>query len=82
MISSDLVIVGYYDYRLMSSFVLISILAAYAARDLSERVKALGGGSSGWSAVPRSTELAPAVCSTPRCRLFHLLLRSPTKALC
>lgn len=39
MISSDLVMIGYYDYRLATLSVLISILDAYAARDLSERVR-------------------------------------------
>jgi hypothetical protein len=34
----DRVMVGSYDYRLVALSVLVSILAAYAARDLSERV--------------------------------------------
>ena len=39
MFSSDLVRVGYYDYRLVALSVLISILGTYAERDLSERVR-------------------------------------------
>jgi len=38
MISPDLVLVGYYDYRLVTLSVLISILGGYIARDLSERL--------------------------------------------
>jgi PAS domain S-box-containing protein len=45
MTSSDLVMVGSYDYRLVALSVLISMLAAYAARDLAERVTAARGGA-------------------------------------
>jgi hypothetical protein len=37
MISSDLVMVGYYDYRLVTPSMLISIPGAYAAGALSGR---------------------------------------------
>src|ERR1700677_3924149 len=36
---------GYYDYRLVAISVFISILAAYAALDLSERVTSAQGGT-------------------------------------
>ena len=39
MISSDQIMAGYYDYRLVTLSVLISILGAYASRDLFERVR-------------------------------------------
>jgi PAS domain S-box-containing protein len=45
MTSSDLVLVGSYDYRLVALSVLISILAAYAAHDLAERVTVAHGGA-------------------------------------
>ena len=38
MISSDLTIVGSYDYLLVVPSIVISILGAYAARDLFQRV--------------------------------------------
>jgi NO-binding membrane sensor protein with MHYT domain len=37
--TSDLMMVGSYDYRLVALSVLVSILAAYAACDLSERLR-------------------------------------------
>jgi hypothetical protein len=71
MISSDLLIVGYYDYRLVTLFVLISILASYTARDLSEGT---------WNSRRRmclirlvcgvTVNEEPAVCSRPTCGLF------------
>jgi methyl-accepting chemotaxis protein PixJ len=45
MTSSDLVLVGSYDYRLVALSVLISILAAYAAHDLAARVTVAHGGA-------------------------------------
>jgi PAS domain S-box-containing protein len=39
MISSDQIMASYYDYRLVTLSVLISILGAYASRDLFERVR-------------------------------------------
>jgi PAS domain S-box-containing protein len=43
MMTEELVMVGYYDYRLVALSVVISILAAYAARNLSERLNATRG---------------------------------------
>ena len=43
MSSSALVMAGSYDYRVVALSVLISILAAYAARDLSERISEARG---------------------------------------
>ena len=46
------VLAGSYDYRLVALSVFISILAAYAARDLSERISdARGGVWLAWLAV-------------------------------
>ena len=45
--SSGSVIYGYYDYRLVALSVCISILAAYAALDLVERITA----GRGWARV-------------------------------
>jgi PAS domain S-box-containing protein len=43
------VLVGYYDFRLVALSILVSILAAYAALDLAERVTtAQGGGRLAW----------------------------------
>ncbi|MGZ3396274.1 MAG: MHYT domain-containing protein, partial [Isosphaeraceae bacterium] len=43
MMTEELVMVGYYDYRLVALSVVISILASYAARNLSERLNAARG---------------------------------------
>jgi PAS domain S-box-containing protein len=43
MSSSSLVMAGSYDYRIVLLSILISILAAYAARDLSERISDAAG---------------------------------------
>ena len=45
MTSSDLVLVGSYDQRLVALSVLISILAAYAAHNVAERVTVARGGT-------------------------------------
>ena len=41
--TEELVMVGYYDYRLVALSAVISVLAAYAARNLSERLNAARG---------------------------------------
>jgi two-component system sensor histidine kinase UhpB len=43
MATEDLIMVASYDYRLVALSVLISILGAYAARELSERIRAARG---------------------------------------
>jgi methyl-accepting chemotaxis protein PixJ len=43
MTTDDMIIVGSHDYRFVVLSVFISILAAYAARDLSERVSVARG---------------------------------------
>jgi NO-binding membrane sensor protein with MHYT domain len=45
MTSPNSLMVGSYDYPLVALSVLISMLAAYAARDLAERVIAARGGA-------------------------------------
>ncbi len=51
MMTEEQVLVHSYDYRLVVLSVLISILAAYAARDLSKRIrKARGRAWRGWLA--------------------------------
>ena len=45
MATEDLVMVGSHDYRLVVVSVLISVLAAYAASDLSKRVRDARGRS-------------------------------------
>lgn len=43
MMTEELVMVGYYDYRLVALSVVISVLESYAARNLSERLNAARG---------------------------------------
>ena len=55
MSASDLAMVGSYDYRLVALSVFVSILAAYAARDLSARVRARGQAWLAWLAAAATT---------------------------
>ena len=54
MMTEELVMVGYYDYRLVALSVVISVLESYAARNLSERLR----NSHGISSRSRSLILA------------------------